>query len=245
MRPLAGGRGVNDIRFIQTSAGRFVLRMRLDPLDRPGAGALQELRSHRAAARAGCAPPLIAAAADGRWLLMPYEEAPLWQTADLLDISAVEALGRRVRELHDNADVAGLEPMDAVQLAGQQRELILACGRGSAGEVQALVEQVRQGTEALADAGAPAVLNHGDLQVSNILGRTPRFIDWEYAQVADATYDIACLLTYYPELARRRTLLLSAAGLSGVAAAPRLEAQLRLFAALNRLWALACDIGAG
>jgi aminoglycoside phosphotransferase (APT) family kinase protein len=245
MRPLTGGRGVNDIRLVQTSAGRFVLRMRLGPLDRPGAAAMQELNCHRAAARAGCAPPLIATAPDGRWLVMPYLDGPGWQASDLREISAIEALGRKLGELHDSVDVAALEPMDPVQLAGQQRDLILACGRGSPAEVHTLVEQVRQGVEALAEAGVRAVLNHGDLQVSNIFGRPPRFIDWEYAQVADPTYDLACLLTYYPELGKQKMLLLAAAGLSAATAAPRLEAQLRLFAALNRLWALAFDIRAG
>lgn len=244
MRRLPGGRGCNDIRLVQTSEGRFVLRLRLDPLDRPGAAALQELHCHRAAAKVGFAPEIIAAAADGRWLVMPYVDARLWQASDLREVSAVEKLGRRLGELHDNAAIAGCAPLDATHLAGLQRDAILARGSGPSTEVNSLVESVRQ-YEAVLAAGGRAVLNHGDLQVSNLLGSPPRFIDWEYAQVADPTYDMACLLTYYPELDARRALLLAAAGLSREAGSTRLEAQLRLFAALNRLWTLACGIGAG
>jgi thiamine kinase-like enzyme len=81
-----------------------------------------------------------------------------------------------------------------------------------------------------------AVLNHGDLQLANMLGPEPLLIDWEYAQVVDPTYDIACLLAYYPRLEPQLGRLMSCAGLSSLAEQAVLALQRERFACLNRLW---------
>ncbi len=47
--------------------------------------------------------------------------------------------------------------------------------------------------------------------------RQPLLVDWEYAQVTEPTWDLACLLTYYPDMARFMTRLLAGAGLAGTA----------------------------
>ncbi len=55
------------------------------------------------------------------------------------------------------------------------------------------------------------MLNHGDLMVSNMLGDAPQLVDWSTAQVADPTWDMACLLAYYPGMGRYMPRLLAAA----------------------------------
>jgi thiamine kinase-like enzyme len=64
-------------------------------------------------------------------------------------------------------------------------------------------------------------------------------IDWEYAQVADPTYDVACLLVYYPRVESHLEVLLGAAGLDSIADRAALTLQRELFGCLNRLWGLA------
>jgi aminoglycoside phosphotransferase (APT) family kinase protein len=61
-------------------------------------------------------------------------------------------------------------------------------------------------------------------------------VDWEYAQLADPVYDLACLCVYYPSLRRRGGELLGAAGITDANATGRLRLHAELFDSLNRLW---------
>ena len=61
-------------------------------------------------------------------------------------------------------------------------------------------------------------------------------VDWEYAQIADPVYDLACLSVYYPGLRLRGGELLSAAGITDANGAARLRLHAQLFDSLNRLW---------
>jgi aminoglycoside phosphotransferase (APT) family kinase protein len=97
----------------------------------------------------------------------------------------------------------------------------------------------------LRSSGASLCINHGDLQTANLIGGLPVLIDWEYAQVAAPTYDIACLLTYYPRLQGWQSELLAACGLARPEDLELLGLQRRLFACLNRLWAMAHGLDKG
>jgi aminoglycoside phosphotransferase (APT) family kinase protein len=80
------------------------------------------------------------------------------------------------------------------------------------------------------------VTTHGDLTASNLIGPVPMLVDWEYAQLADPVYDLACLTIYYPGLRRRSEELLGAAGITDANAAERLRMHAELFDSLNALW---------
>ncbi|MGC4027399.1 MAG: aminoglycoside phosphotransferase family protein [Steroidobacteraceae bacterium] len=243
-RPLPGGRGCNDIRYLETGAGRFVLRTRLAPLQRPGADPLRELACHRAAAAADLAPRVLAAAPDGGWILMEWLDGRLWREADLADAAAIDHLGQRLARLHALAVPAGA-PFDALDYARAQQRLIHEQWPQRAAEAARQVESLYG--ELAAPTGPPirAAICHGDLQMANCIGDPLRFVDWEYAQIADPAYDLACLLTYYPQLQPHLQRLLAAAGLAGPDDQARVAAQCRLFAILNRLWALAHLTDAG
>jgi aminoglycoside phosphotransferase (APT) family kinase protein len=132
----------------------------------------------------------------------------------------------------------GVQSTNFQQLAQAQFELAIRRAAQCAPEAQMLVHVVTALTPRLLEGGAPSI-NHGDLQMGNLLGPLPLMIDWEYAQVTDPTYDLACLLSYYPALVPFRQTLLSAAELSGPAHLERLNLNLTLFDSLNRLWTLA------
>jgi thiamine kinase-like enzyme len=92
---------------------------------------------------------------------------------------------------------------------------------------------------------AAAVLNHGDLQLGNMLGPEPMLIDWEYAQLVDPTYDIACLLTYYPLMEPQLPRLMESAGLSCAGDQAALALQRQRFDCLDQLWAAVNGAKAG
>lgn len=242
-RPLPGGRGCNDIRYLATDAGRFVLRTRLAPLHRPGADPLRELACHRAAAAADLAPPVLAAAPDGAWILMEWLDGRLWCETDLEDTAAIDHLGHSLARLHGLAVPVGVAAFDPQAYALAQQSRIEDQWPRRAEEAARLVELLQRAA-AEVGSGAPAAICHGDLQMSNCIGDPLRFVDWEYAQIADPAYDLACLLTYYPQLEPHVPRLLDAAGL-GPGARARLAAQRHLFSLLNRFWALAHLLDAG
>jgi thiamine kinase len=236
VQPLPGGRGCNLVHRVDTDAGRFVLRQRQAPLDRPGSRAMTELRCQMAAAAAGLAPRIIQAAMDGSWLLMEYIDAPVWTENTLLSREGVERLGVRLAQLHALPAPTQVASFDALEVAGGYLQQLQAAQPAVVAQYQPLLSRLQELSRRLDAMALPTVLNHGDLQAANMLGDAPLFIDWEYAQLVDPTYDIACLLTYYPALEPQLPGLLDCADLHYPAATEALTLQRERFACLNRLW---------
>ncbi|MEO8307769.1 MAG: aminoglycoside phosphotransferase family protein [Pseudomonadota bacterium] len=237
---LMGG-GHNDVRRVETSVGKFVVRRRLPPVTRAGSDAALELGCHRLAARSGLAPRVVAAASDGTWMVMDFVAGNPWQERDLSCAAGVRVLGERLALVHALPVAARMPPLDAAGIARQQLQAINSNNVPTTiqREADELAQRTNQLATMLQGREVPACINHGDLQVANLIGNPPLLIDWEYAQVAAPTYDIACLLTYYPQLRSWQSELLAAAGLSRPADLELLGLQAQLFACLNRLWALA------
>jgi aminoglycoside phosphotransferase (APT) family kinase protein len=233
---LHGGRKVNRNLRIDTRAGRFVLRQRISEGPRPGADSLREVACHRTAAAAGVAPAVLDAASDGSWILMDYVEGGMWTPQRLQAIEGLRALGVRLRRLRATAPPPGIATYDPVSIATGQAQAIRERDPAAADEVDALVARTQQlAVECAAYAAAP-VTTHGDLTASNLIGPVPMLVDWEYAQIADPVYDLACLSIYYPGLRRRGAELLDAADITDADAAVRLRLHAELFESLNRLW---------
>jgi aminoglycoside phosphotransferase (APT) family kinase protein len=89
------------------------------------------------------------------------------------------------------------------------------------------------------------VTTHGDLSADNLIGPLPMLVDWEYAQLADPVYDLACLSVYYPGLQLRGEELLFAAGITDANGATRLQLHAQMFNCLNRLWEGGGGVAAG
>lgn len=242
---LPGGRGCNLVLRVDTDAGRFVLRQRHPPLDRPGSAAMSELRCQMAAAAAGMAPRIIQAAMDGSWLLMDFIDAHPWTLAELLSDQGVERVGVRLAQLHAIPLPRGVPPFDATEIATGYLQQLEQRDPAVAAQFEPLQHKVLELSQAIADLALPAVLNHGDLQAANMLGPEPMLVDWEYAQLVDPAYDIACLLTYYPALESRVPRLLHSAGLLRSVDLAALALQRERFACLNQLWTAVNDSKAG
>lgn len=236
VRELPGGRGCNQVLRVDTAQGRFVWRSRRPPLDRPGSAARMELLAQQLAAAAGLAPALVAADPAGQWLLMEFIDAPPWTEADLQSAAGVEALGRRLAALHAVPVPAALPGFDAARIAQGYLAQLADRDAALARVYQPLVARVRTLAGELAATAPRRTLVHGDLAVDNMLGAAPWLVDWEYAQVTDPGWDMACVLAYYPGLAPLAPRLLAAAGLEGAQVRQRLALQQELFSLLNRLW---------
>jgi aminoglycoside phosphotransferase (APT) family kinase protein len=233
---LHGGRKVNRNLRIDTRSGRFVLRQRIWKGPRPGADSLREVACHRTAAAAGVAPAVLDAAPDGSWILMDYVEGGMWTPLQLQVPEGLRGLCACLKRLHAITPPSGVAAFDPVSIATGHAQAIGARDPAAVEHVDTLVAHTQQlAVECAAYAAAP-VTTHGDLTASNIIGRVPMLVDWEYAQLADPVYDLACLSIYYPGLRRRGAELLDAAGITNANATVRLRLHAELFESLNRLW---------
>src|SRR6516162_11933821 len=97
-------------------------------------------------------------------------------------------------------------------------------------------DRSRQGRHRPSSSAVPPVTTHGDLDAGNLVGPVPMLVDWEYAQLADPVYDLACLCVYYPDLRLRGGELLGATGITDADGIVRLRLHTELFDSLNRLW---------
>lgn len=232
--PLPGGRH-NRLTRIDTSAGSFVARERSMPRDPPGVDRDREAAVQSAAALAGLAPRIIASDPTAGWLLLEYVAEACWSEADFATPAALLRLGQRLAQLHRLPAVPGCE-FDALSIAQGQLARIRSVEPREQAAVADTMAELQALQPQLDALRRPLVMNHGDLEASNLLGYAPLLIDWEYAQLADPLYDIACILCYYPGAGAHRDALLRAAGLDDPVSRERLPLQLRQFAALNRLW---------
>lgn len=233
--PLPGGFGRNKVLRIDTAEGRFVWRNRLPPVERPGALPRTELAAHQLAASAGLAPAILAAATDGRWILMEYVDSPVWIEPDLESTRGMELLGTQLAKLHGLAAPAGVADADAPAMGRGYLARVAQRDPAAATALQPLVHEIERVTAGLGREGR-RVLVHGDLMASNLLGPQPVLVDWEYAQVAHPAWDFACLLSYYPRLESRLAPLLAWAGLQEGEGRERLRLERERFELLNRLW---------
>jgi len=234
LRVLPGGLANHSLR-IDTIAGSYVLRLPRTPAAPPGVDRRRELAFQQAAAAAGIAPRVLAAGADTSWLLMEFVTGAEWQRSELAAPGALQRLGGRLAELQHVAPPE-VPMLDVGVIVRGQVALILQREPDAVAELQILAAQAQQFAAEGAVTAGPLVINHGDLNVANLLGPGPCLVDWEYAQLASPLYDIACLLTYYPEIEPRLDGLLGALGLGGPDIRAALRAQCALFGVLDQLW---------
>jgi len=116
--------------------------------------------------------------------------------------------------------------------------MILGSDPDETGRIQFLLAN---GVEAMSRAAssqrAPSIV-HCDLHHGNVItADRVYFIDWEYAQVGDPLFDLACVMAYYPRAMAHGALLLEASGLADVGATPAMLAELtNVFTLLTYLW---------
>ncbi len=229
-RRLRGGT-VNEVWRIDTSQGRFVLRVDGASWRRPGVERPRERALHQIAAAAGLAPRLIAARPRLGVLVTEFLDGRIWTARQCRSSTSLARLGERLAQLHALAapPIARFNPLEVGRAYA-------ALAPRSAG-ARPVLERLRRVLVRLRHRPTASSIIHGDLVHTNILeGRALWLLDWEYAQVAEPLFDAACLFAYYTPTARGARALLSAAGLAADAASGRLEQAIFVYRALNWLW---------
>jgi aminoglycoside phosphotransferase (APT) family kinase protein len=232
-----GGGTVNQVYRVDSTLGRFVLRLNGAAWRRPGVDRTRELALHRAAAAGGVAPAIVDAEPQSQGLLiMEFHEGSTWSAAAYSDPACLRRLGERLYALHC-LPAPGVEPFDPLQVARDYVRLIDPTAS------DALVNPMRrlEGLcRRLQDGPPSSVVVHGDLWQGNVLdGSRLWLLDWEYAQRSDPLMDVACVLAYYPDAGPYQRDLAAAAGLDALSRAGELADRAEIYRILSWLWHLA------
>jgi aminoglycoside phosphotransferase (APT) family kinase protein len=229
------GGTVNEVYRVDSSAGRFVLRIDGPAWRRPGVDRARELALHRTAAAAGLAPAIVGSTDLPGVLVTQYLDGRVWQSGDFDDARSLRRLGERLYALHQLPPPA-LAAFDPWQVATAYVQCI---DPARVSLPEAPLRRLRDLSAELAGQGTAAVV-HGDLWQGNVLdGSQLWLLDWEYAQLTDPLMDVACVLAYYPLAERHRGELAAAAGFDALAVGPALSARVFVYRALAWLWHLA------
>jgi len=235
---LTGGT-VNSSWRVDTAQGRFVLRVDGPAWRRPGADRARERCLHDAAAAAGLAPRVLRREPALGAQVSEFLDGRIWSAADIRRTESLARLGARLAELHDLPAPDGVAHFDPGGCARQYSRM-LAPGAASSRHASALAAAVGAAAQRVAEGSRGEGIVHGDLVAANLLeGKAVWLLDWEYAQVADPLYDVACLLAYHPAARPHARPLLAAAGLEAAADAVRLKAAIEVYEGLTALWWLA------
>jgi len=235
---LTGGT-VNLSWRVDTAQGQFVLRVDGAAWRRPGVDRVRERRLHDAAAVAGLAPRVLRREAALGAQVSEFLDGRIWSAADFTRAESLACLGERLATLHELPAPLGVTRFDPGVCARQYLQT-LASGHGNLPHARALADAVGTAAQRVAADSRAEGIVHGDLVAANLIeDRIVWLLDWEYAQLADPIYDVACLLAYYPAARSHAGLLLSAAGLRNTGDTARLGAAIGVYEGLTALWWLA------
>lgn len=232
---LPGG-SINDSWRVDTREGRFVLRLNGPAWRRPGVDRAREQLLHEAAAAAGLAPRVVAAEDGAGALVCEYIEGRTWAERDFSLAEQVQRLGERLARLHSLEAPNGPGRFDPEACARAYLRQVSAERAVAAGAAEVLAGIRAAALEVDAAAADPRII-HGDLVHGNLLdGAQLWLLDWEYAQLADPLYDVACVLAYYPQARPHAASLLAAAGLDSRGHSARVRPAAYVYRALTWLW---------
>lgn len=184
--------GPTNTTWLVTREGeRWVLR-----LDKAGAAELELDRASEGAvcervAAAGFAPRYTVFDAAAGVCLRPFADGASLTADDLRDRRTLDELAEALRRLHALPPVGrAFDPLGAARRYAEQ------LGTAEAADLARRAQAILA-SERVTDA-AP-VLCHNDLVAANIV-RTPRgllLIDWEYAGIGDAFFDLAVVIRHH------------------------------------------------
>lgn len=230
--------GINANFRVVTDRGEFVLRMagiggRAELL---GVDRQRERLLHGLAADAGLAPPVLAAAVDGRWQVRPFVPGRHWSGDEFDSPRQIERLGERLRRLQSIVPPT-LVPFDPLALLGRWCDVLVQHSPEERASLCAMLEGARAAIGRIDVSRRKPCLVHSDLHGENIVdGDELCFIDWEYAQVADPLCELGSLIAAHAQLERHADELLAAAGLAGRASHEEVAAWTTVYRCLNSFW---------
>lgn len=232
---LPGGT-VNASYRVDTSAGRFVVRIHDPTAVTLGANHEREARLHAVAAAAGLAPALIHVDDAFHFMIMEHVSGETWTADDFSRPDRLGQLGAALNVLHA-VSPPNVASFDIETLLGRHYERLSAALPAEAGRFAQLMERAQVALRASGTAQRAKTVVHNDLYHGNLIGADRLYLlDWEYAAVTDPLLDLACILAYYPQAAAYADALLDASRISALATPGMLDATTWLFVLLSYFW---------
>jgi thiamine kinase len=232
---LAGGRVHASFR-VETSAGRFVVRVHDPAASTLGANHEREELLHAVAAAAGLAPALIHVDEGHRFMIMEHVSGATWGAEDFSRPERIVQLGAALHALRAVPPPA-VAIFDIETLLEKHSQTLSAALPEERAQVGKLMDRARTALRVSQTTQRPRAVVHNDLHHSNLIGTERLYLlDWEYAAVADPLLDAACVLAYYPEAAPHAEALLDASRLRDLASTEMLVATTWVFMLLSYFW---------
>lgn len=229
------GGTVNTSFRVETSAGRFVVRLHDAQALALGADHEREAQLHAAAAAAGLAPALVHVDPSHRFMIMEYVAGDLWTSQDFSRPDRLQQLGGTLHTLHSIAPPV-VAPFDVWAVIERQYQRLKPVSEEAA-DFAALMRRAADALPASGTQLRAKAFVHNDLHHSNLIGLERLYLlDWEYAAVADPLFDVACILAYYPQAADHAEALLDATRLADVATAEMLRETTWLWMLVSYFW---------
>jgi len=228
LRELPGGL-TNRTLLVEKHGRRAVLKIDPAPRELPFNSRQEEARIQQRAAALGRANGVLYV--GDTVLLSEWADGEVWTRGHFDDDENLARLGHALREVH------------GLPLTGRVFDAA-AAARLYAGRVRSADrEAARQHLDVVESAPGPVNVCccHNDLVAENIVSAPAvRFLDWEYACDNDPLFDVAVVVAHHGLSDRQADVLLDAR-FEGAAGSWReqLATQVRLYAALNWLWAAA------
>jgi aminoglycoside phosphotransferase (APT) family kinase protein len=232
---LPGGT-VNTSYRVDTSAGRFVVRIHDPAAGVLGADHEREARLHAAAAAAGLAPALIHIDESYRFMIMEHVAGPTWTAEDFGRRERLSQLGAALHVLHA-LPPPSVTPFDIETSLGRHYERLSAASPAEASQLGALMDRAREALRMSGTSTRAKTVIHNDLHHTNLMG-TDRLslLDWEYGAVTDPLLDLAGVLAYYPQAGVHVDALLDSSRLAAVASPEMVDATTWLSVLLSYFW---------
>ena len=227
-RELPGGL-TNRTLQVEKDGRRAVLKIDPTPRKPPFNSRQEEARIQQRAARLGRANDVLYV--RDTVLISDWAEGEVWARDHFDDDENLVRLGRALRDIH-TLPLTG-RTFDAAGAARLYASRVGAADREAARQQLAVVESTAR----------PTNLHccHNDLVAENIISAPEiRFLDWEYACDNDPLFDLAVVTAHHGLSGHQAGCLLDAYfDGDGGAWYASFATQVRLYNALNRLWAAA------
>ncbi|NCB57028.1 MAG: hypothetical protein EOM46_05865 [Gammaproteobacteria bacterium] len=145
----------------------------------------QERQALSIAEAAGLHPQIHYHSADGQQLVLAWCNEPSWSPAYFSSSAGISLLGQLVARVHTlPARLKALDLADYLQRFINSLPSLPADLRRHVCCLQMMLKAL---------PARPLVLCHNDINPANLLGTKPWLIDWEYAAMGDAAFELAVI----------------------------------------------------
>ena len=145
----------------------------------------QERQALSIAEAAGLHPQIHYHSADGQQLVLAWCDEPAWSQACFSSADGILLLGQLVARVHAlPARLKVLDLSDYLQRFINSLPSLPADLRRHVCRLQMMLKAL---------PARPLVLCHNDINPANLLGTKPWLIDWEYAAMGDAAFELAVI----------------------------------------------------